>query len=105
MLPGICVLFLFSCKEQKKCALPDNQMVGILTDIQIAEAAAQSLVSPVKDSVLDAYYQQIYEIHRVEEQQFRDCYAALQADPDRMNALYDRVFEELSRLEAKSKEE
>ena len=98
-------LALFSCGKPKQCILPDDQLVRVLADIQIAESAAQSLISPVKDSVLEAYYQQIYEIHGVEESQFRECYAELQANPDRMNALFEQVFEELGRLDAKSNNE
>ncbi|MBK7410777.1 MAG: DUF4296 domain-containing protein [Saprospirales bacterium] len=99
------ILFLVSCKDKPTCTLPDDRLIQVLVDIQIAEAAAQSLVQPVKDSVLAGYYQQVFVIHKVEEDQFRNCYEELQNDPDRMTDVYNRVLEELSRMEAQSKEE
>lgn len=100
----IIFLCLSSCEERTSCVLDDEKLIRILADVQIAESAAQSLVGPVKDSLLKEYYRQIFEIHEVGEDDFRTCFGALEDDPERMNAIYEKVIEELSRQEAKGKE-
>ena len=101
----VTALCFSACEEKPTCALSDEQLIQVLADIQIAEAAAQSLVQPVKDSVLEVYYQQVFEIHKVQEDQFRNCYEELQEDPNRMTDIYNRILEELNRMEAESKKE
>lgn len=97
-------LCFFSCNEKTPCALADEELVLILADVQIAESAAQSIIGPARDSLLDAYYRQIFEIHEVGEEEFRDCFRALEEDPERMSEIYELVIEELNRQEARDKE-
>ena len=93
--------FLFSsCVEKPGCDIPEDRLVRILADVQLAESAAQNLVGPEKDSVLGEYYRQIFEIHRVKEEDFILCYKEMESAPERMNALYEKAIEELNRQEA-----
>lgn len=90
-----------SCGEKSSCSLTQDQMMEILMDVQIAETAAQSLASPVKDSVQEVYYRQIFEIHGVGEEAFKICFEELQADPERMSAVYEKIVDEMKLQGAK----
>lgn len=97
------VLFLFglsSCQEPPSCAIPEDKLILVLADVQVAEAAAQNLMGERKDSILALYYGQIYTIHGVSEEEFLACFDALQSDPERMSVLYERVLERLSLQQA-----
>ena len=89
----------FSCEEKSPCTLSEAQMINVLTDIHIAEAASQSLLGLQKDSLLNEYYQQVYEIHGVVEAQFKECYSELQANPDALKLLLDSVLARIDSLE------
>ena len=94
-----------SCEEERKCRLGEEKLVEVLSDIQIAESAAQSLTGTVKDSVLQSYYGQILEIQGISREEFEICFRELQNDPERMNLLYDKVIEELNLQDAGGKKE
>ncbi|MFZ2900041.1 MAG: DUF4296 domain-containing protein [Saprospiraceae bacterium] len=77
--------------------MSEAQLILVLGDMQVAEAAAQSLIGTVKDSVLEVYYDQIFSIHGVERAHFEQCFDELQRDPQRLSLLYEKVIEELNR--------
>lgn len=99
----VSLLFLYSCQQKPLCDLPDDQLVRALADIQVAEVAAQNLAGAVKDSVLQVYYDQIFQIHNIESETFRACFEELQQNPDRMALLFEKVLEELNRQRAQVK--
>jgi hypothetical protein len=105
LLTGWALLGLFACQEEAFCPIEDETLVLVLADMQVAEAAAQSLLGATRDSTLGFYYDQIYALHQVEEAEFLACFDALQADPQRMLAIFDQVLEELNRQEAQASEE
>jgi hypothetical protein len=95
VLPVLIFLSFISCEERPSCTIPEDQLVMVLGDMQVAEAAAQSLIGAVKDSVLEVYYGQIFSIHGVERASFEQCFDELQRDPQRLSLLYEKVIEEL----------
>lgn len=105
MLFFICgLLGLPSCGDQVSCTLSQGELLDVLVDIQIAETAAQSLTGTVKDSIQELYYRQIFEIHGIEEEVFKTCFDELQADPERMSAMYEKIVEEMKLHGAKQQE-
>ena len=60
------VIFFFSCGP-KPTVLPieKESLIPVLVDVHIAEAAVQSLRKQEKDSVIQVYYDQIFEIHNI----------------------------------------
>jgi hypothetical protein len=96
-LPVLIFLAFISCEEKPSCTMPEEQLVLVLGDMQVAEAAAQSLIGAVKDSVLEVYYDQIFSIHGVERASFELCFDELQQDPQRLSLIYEKVIEELKR--------
>ncbi len=97
VLPVLIFLSFISCEEETSCTLSEDQLVFVLADIQVAEAAAQSLLGTMKDSVLEVYCDQIFSIHGVERAHFELCFDELQQDPQRLSLIYEKVIEELKR--------
>lgn len=94
-----------SCQRSTaECVIAEEQMVVVLADMHLAEAAAQNLSGALKDSTLQTYYLQIFTIRRIDEDAFRNCFEVLQQDPGRLNLLYEKVLEEISRQRAQTEQ-
>lgn len=87
-------------EEVTGLAVPEEKMIQVLADVHLAEASLQSLYGNEKDSTAQVYYQQIYFIHEIEEEQFEEAMQWLRRDPETAERIYARVMEELSKREA-----
>jgi len=94
---------LNSCKEEESFHLDESKMIQILVDIHIAEAAIQNMTSTIKDSLGTLYYGQIYQIHEVEEAFFLEDFERMRSNPEDTRRIYEKVLEEISKMEAKIK--
>jgi len=89
-----------SCQEGEiKPQIPDEEMIKILTDLHIAEAAILSLNQKIKDSISTVYYQQIFEIHGVTDSIFYKDLEFLRKDAKRLEGIYQKVIVEIEKLE------
>lgn len=97
----IVILFWTGCKEAN-VALPlsEAELVAVLTDAHIAEAAMQALPNAKKDSMSNIYYDQIFKIHGIEEKDFRTSLELISQQPLKMEEIYSKVLEELDRKKA-----
>ncbi len=83
-----------SCVEPElEFTIPDDQLVKLLYDIQVAEAALQTVHSSVKDSVVAIYYDQIYELHGVDQTILMENIEILKKSPVKSNKIYKKVLE------------
>jgi hypothetical protein len=92
------VSFLFSCGP-KPAVLPieKERLIPILVDVHIAEAAVQSLRKQEKDSVIQVYYDQIFEIHKISEDDFYASMEVLKQDAYQLEQIYEVVLEEVTK--------
>ena len=98
------LLGLFACeKKPSPLAISEPELIPILADVHIAEAALQHLRGELKDSMANVYYEQLYEIHEISEEDFGQTMEALREDPIRLERIYTQVIELISELDAKSK--
>ncbi len=107
MLLLTCCLNLFFCgceTPEEKPRIPEEQLINVLADVHIAEAALQALRGQTKDSMSQAYYQQIYTIHGLDSVEMQQTLEALRKKPEEMKALYDKVMERVEKLNARSKD-
>jgi len=88
---------------EEKPTMPEEKLVEVLADIHIAEAALQALRGQTKDSMSQAYYQQIYTIHRVDSVEVQETLETMREKPAEMKDLYDKVMERVEQLNAKAK--
>lgn len=96
---------LTACREEERQPLPleEEQLVDVLADVHIAEAAGQQLRGATKDSVMQVYYAQICSIHRVDQEDFMRSMKQLRDEPKRLHQLYEKVTESIERTSAKAK--
>lgn len=95
------VLSLFvcsNCNNNQSIPLSEEKMVEIIRDLHIAEAAMQNLVGITKDSLGQIYYQQIFDLHEVNEVDFDTSIQRLRRDPTRLNQIYDKVLLSLDQI-------
>ncbi|MEQ8703531.1 MAG: DUF4296 domain-containing protein [Phaeodactylibacter sp.] len=98
-------LLLSNCESPKsKPKIPEAQLVSILADIHLAEAALQALRGTTKDSVSQLYYHQIYAIHQVDSATVQAALQEMREQPEGMKDLYDQVMERVEKLNVKTKD-
>jgi hypothetical protein len=97
------LLLLSACRSTDSLPIPEAKLIEILADAHIAEAAVQSLGGAQRDSLITAYYNQLFEIHQVSRQDFEASLEALEQNPARMMEVYEKVTEHLNRLELESR--
>lgn len=89
----LAVILLGGCKEeQKQLTLPEEKLISLLYDIQVAEAALKGIHSMDKDSVSVIYYQEIYDRHEVSEAVLKENLNILKDNPKLTNKIFKEVL-------------
>lgn len=73
--------------------MPEEDLIKLLYDIQVAEAAIQTVHSKQKDSVIAIYYEQIYELHSVDQDILLQNIETLKKSPSKSHLIYKKVME------------
>lgn len=91
---------LCSCGEQDELpTIPIETMSKIMGDVHMAEGALLNVPYARKDSMRIVYYEQIYEIHGVSEESFRQDIEYYQTHPKVMEGLYEIVIKNLGKMD------
>jgi hypothetical protein len=97
------VFFSVSCEIQEET--PDNilseeKMASILVDTQLLEATYNSRLLNLLDRKerMTRYYNEIFEHHGVTEESFNESYTYYEEHPEKLDLIYEMVFEDLERL-------
>ncbi|MEL6865097.1 MAG: DUF4296 domain-containing protein [Bacteroidota bacterium] len=93
-----------ACEEEIKTTLPEEKLVEVLVDVHMAQSALQSIDRERSDSLGRVYYDQIFQIHEVEEATFRKDVVLIRSNPELSKSVYEKVMEALSTHEARQKE-
>lgn len=97
------ISLLVSCsKKVEVLPIPEPELIKVLADIHLAEAAFQNLSTSAKDTLAYQYYDQVYQIHEVEKENVDSCIAILNRDPKRFFEIYGKVQEFLVEAAAKN---
>lgn len=83
--------------------MPEEDLIKFLYDIQVAEAALQTVHSSVKDSVVAIYYDQIFEIHGVNQEILLENIKMLKTHPEESHKIYKKVLEYHREVEKQKK--
>ncbi len=91
---------IYSCNKNDR-ALPIDRakLVDILVDVHVAEAVLQEYTFPVKDSIGKAYYQKIFKLHQVNENEFNKSMYLLKQDPEALESVYKDVIAAIEQRE------
>ena len=99
VLMGMC--FFMGCEKELKLPISSDKLTTVLRDVHIAEAAVLHLKASEKDSILSVYYRQICEIHGIKRMDLDSSLAILKREPDMAFEQYEKVFEEMEKLNLK----
>ncbi|MFK7936382.1 MAG: DUF4296 domain-containing protein [Saprospiraceae bacterium] len=81
-------LFFACTPQQDQLSIPAEQLLKIIKDVHIAEAAMTGLGTERKDSVARVYYEQIFTIHGVTEADFYHDLELLKSRPEQLAKAY-----------------
>ena len=101
VIRSIFLIFVVSCllpacvKKAEQLPLPETDLVKILADLHLAEAAFQNLTNSSKDTLAYFYYDQIYEIHGVSKAEVDSCISIMNRNPQQFFETYKKVQEHL----------
>jgi len=107
-LPFLLIGILTSCYHEVKDVvkmpsrlLPEDSLVLVLTEVQIADGALtyQRISHKKVKGSKEKYYAYIYKKFNLTPELLEENVKYYNADPDKMAAIYDRVLENLSKLE------
>ena len=91
------IILIVSCNTTPTPSIKEQDLIPVLVDIHIAEAAMQSITHKhLKDSIGDIYYNQIFEIHGVEKADFDQTMAILREDPYQLKSIYKTVLDTIN---------
>ena len=96
-----------ACEEKKVFSYMENdlKMIDVLIDVHTVDAALREYKdTKVKDSLRRTYFDQIYQIHQVDEKWIRNQRARLELDPVRMDSVYSRALSIVEVLKAKGRD-
>lgn len=96
-------LGIIGCNTEEPRPLTDDQLVEVLADVHLAEAAIAALPRREKDTLIDRYYQQIMEIHGVLRADFDSTMVLLKQKPDELSQVYEKVLEEIDKNKTNQK--
>jgi hypothetical protein len=90
-------LFLFSCSSTPDGIIKPDEMVGLLTDIHIADGSVSS-ISQAPDSLYKyatGRYSYIFKQYHTDSTQFRKSFRYYTSNPTEMAGIYDQVMKNL----------
>ena len=82
--------------------IAETKLIEIIADVHLAEAGFRELPYQLKDSLAPIYYERIMASHQVSMADFDSSMFIIREDPDRLQAIYTKVMEQLSTREAES---
>ena len=87
-----------SCNQQvNQSQLTDSQLVALVIDTQILEAASSHLVGTVKDSLSKSFYDTVLKKHNLDKMSFQKTIDELSANPERAKKIYTIVGDSLQK--------
>ena len=96
------ILQLSSCQSsQEDYKIEPQKMVEVIGDIHIAEVALQSVSVTLKDSMAEVYYDQVFEIHGVQSDDFYHDVNIIRGNSKELKTYYTKVLESLNQQEKK----
>jgi len=90
------LLILTACtKKDRQLPIPEEELVGVLMDVHIAEAGISFLYGLKRDTFVEDYYEDIYTIHDISPEEFEQTMDVLRNDPELMARVYQNILDSL----------
>lgn len=100
-------LIITSCDQSKEAPedlIPKEKMAHILKDMMLLEATYNTKLIRLenKDELMRSYSDEILQHYNVKEEVFDRSYDYYSSDSDEFEAVYELVFEELTKMETEA---
>lgn len=95
-------LFMGCQGSPKEMPVKGEELIDLLVDIHVAEAAIQDLYGQTKDSVGRVYYQQVFHMHEIDSAIFDTTMAVLRRNPDYASRVYQQVMRVIEEKQAET---
>ena len=86
-----CFVLACSPSEKPDYKLPEEEQVNLLFDLHYADAILIDLSPGQRDSITKLYWQKMEERYGLDQEAIREEIRKLEADPEKMKLLVDRV--------------
>jgi hypothetical protein len=103
------MLTLFSCQKQDKLPAPPDliaeaKMAGIIVDIHLLEASygLSGVLENGRAEDEPEGFVDVYKRHGVQKEQFEKSIKYYSSDPEKINAIYEVVVNQLNKLQAEA---
>ena len=74
-----------ACRQEAPSSpIPDEKVARIMADLYIAEAAASGYIGYKKDSLSQAYYNQVFQMYGVSREQYQEALNIMARDTPRL---------------------
>ena len=107
MHPKICILILFGAvltagcgEKQEKLLIDEDKLVNILAEVHLAEGEMETVNMSDRDTLGKSLYQLIMTHYGVRREDFDQTMIILREDPDRLERVYEKVLDKLSKIQA-----
>jgi hypothetical protein len=104
------LLLLAGCAADAPADRPDDvldhdKFVLVMTDVQLLEATSRKKLIRDGDPKerTAQFYKQLFDKHEITEEEFKRSYLWWNSEPELMVEVYEKVLENLSRLEEETK--
>lgn len=90
-------IFFFACSKKESLPIGEEKLIDVLADVHTAEAAISGLTAVEKDTLALRFYDDIFMLHQVAQEDFDTCMARLMRDPERFAGIYEKVEAKLEK--------
>ncbi len=103
MLGLLLMILLPACqKAEYSYTLSEEQLQNIILDIHASEAMVKTYDVNHRDSISSVFYQQILEIHEVEDSIFEADFLMLKNNPKKLEGFYKQIEAKLEERKGKT---
>ncbi len=91
------VIFCFACSKKESLPIGEDKLIDVLSDVHTAEAAMSGLTAVERDTLALRFYDDIFTLHQVAQEDFDTCMARLMRNPERFVSIYEKVEAKLEK--------
>jgi len=86
------ILFVSACSgNDGQLTIPEDKLIKVFFDLYAADQAVKEAPKEQRDSLKEVYTKQVFQIHHVSQQQFKQNLNQLQKNPERFKKFYDKL--------------
>ena len=85
-------------RKNPQYQLSDEEIITVLADLHISQAAVEHLSLSLRDSMTNLYLEQVLTINEIPKEIFETDYHQLKEDPEKLKIIYDKVINRLNEL-------